>query len=101
MAPFQRLALFLAVLALATGCGSNLQREVGIVIAVHGDLASVDSFTVRTDDGRDLVLVPAAKGDFDFPVSHLRDHLVSLDPVEVVYETNPVGLQVAVAIRDG
>ena len=101
MTPFQRLALFLAVLTLATGCGSNLQQEVGIVIAVHGDLTSVESFTVRTDDGRDLVLVPATNGDFDFPVSHLRDHLVSLEPVEVVYETRPVGTKVAIAIRDG
>jgi hypothetical protein len=87
--------------AAVAGCSDGPTLVSGIVTEVSGDLVSIDSFTLHTDDGRDLVLVPDAFGDFAFPLPHLREHVVSLDPVRVTYRTTSDGTNVATALDDG
>lgn len=79
-----------AALALLLGAcgGAGSQSQIGVVIAVDGDLTHVASFTLRTPAGEDLVLVPAPDARFDgAPLSHLIEHLRSGEPVRVVYRT--------------
>lgn len=91
----RRAALFLILL---TACGA--QGEVrGLVTAVDGDLDSVTSFTVQAD-GISYVFVPAADGEFDFPLPHLREHLRSTEAVLVTYRDAGDRLE-ATAVADG
>lgn len=78
----------------------NPTTEVGLVVDVQGNFDIVESFTLRTQDGEDLVLIPAADGSFDFPLSHLRAHMVGLHPVRVVVEDGTDGVLTAVSISD-
>lgn len=75
-------AVAAAVLALLPSDSGQL---TGIVIAVDGDLTEVRSFEVLSD-GERRVFEPAPDGDFAFPLSHLRDHLRTGDPIDVEYE---------------
>ena len=72
-------ALVLALLPSESG------QLTGIVIAVDGDLTTVGTFEVLSDGDR-FVFEPSPDGDFAFPLSHLRDHLRSGEPVAVEYE---------------
>jgi len=74
---------------------------VGVVIDVAGTLAGIESFMIRLEDGSDLTLVPADGLLFDgvAPLSHVRDHMISGNPVEVTYESSPRGT-LAIAIGD-
>ena len=74
----------------------------GVVIAVEGGLGGIDSFVVRLEDGSDLTLVPVEGLLFDGvgPISHVRDHMISGNPVEVTYETSAVESATAIAIGD-
>jgi hypothetical protein len=74
----------------------------GVVIAVEGTLAGTDSFTIRLEDGSDVVLVPVDGLLFDgaSPLSHVRDHLVSGSPVRVTYQTSAAGPATAIEIGD-
>ena len=74
----------------------------GVVIAVEGGLGGIDSFVVRLEDGSDLMLVPVEGLLFDGagPISHVRDHMISGNPVEVTYETSAVESATAIAIGD-
>jgi len=92
-------AAFWVTLALVTACGSS-STVTGIVLEVDGDLTSVRSFTLQTDEGDVLDLVPADDGTFEFPLSHLEEHRQTLSPVTVVIERRN-GVDVAVSIEDG
>lgn len=74
----------------------------GVVIAVEGNLAAIESFTIRTPDGEDLTLVPAPDLLFDgvAPISHVRDHFVSGAPVTVTFLTVEDGFPTVIAIGD-
>jgi hypothetical protein len=74
----------------------------GVVIAVEGNLAEIESLVVRLEDGSDLALVPAAGLLFDgvSPISHVRDHLVSGSPVRITYRTSAAGPGTAIEIGD-
>lgn len=71
-----------------------------MVIAVEGDLTTVESFDVLTTEGETLRLVPAPFGDFAFPLPHLFTHMRSLDPVQVTYTISEDGVHLAEAISD-
>lgn len=59
---------------------------VGVVIAVEGNLEGVESFTLRLEDGTDIIFTPAEDAQFDHgPMSHIRDHLANGQPVRVDY----------------
>ena len=89
------------VLIVASCGGSSEDREEvrGIVLEVEGDLGSVESFLLRTDEGEVLRVVPAPDGDFRFPLPHLHDHRRTSEPllVELDRSYDPPR---ATAIRD-
>lgn len=99
------LLLALVVVAAACGSGGDGPAEVtvsGVVVDVQGDLSSVEAFTIRTGGGDDLVFTPGPDVTFDGgPLSHVRSHLVSGEPVKVTYETSASGELVAVVVEDG
>lgn len=74
----------------------------GVVISVDGDLSGTQSFVIRLESGDDLVLVPGDGLLFDevAPLTHLRDHLVSGNPVEVTYEMPTDGPHTVTAVGD-
>lgn len=82
----RRLAAALLAAALVTACAGG-SSVTGIVVEVDGTISNVRSFVLRTTEGEELTFVPAAGIDFnDAPLSHLRDHLRSGEPVRVDYE---------------
>lgn len=90
------LLLFLLPACDASESGTTV---VGVVVDYQGDLVAVDSFTVRTVSGEVLQLRPADDGDFAFPLPHLREHMVTGDPIEVEFMEES-GSMVATAISD-
>lgn len=63
-------------------CSSNGGTMVGTVVAVDGGLEEVASFTLLVE-GDQLTFVPTPAGEYDFPLSHLRQHLIDGTPVRV------------------
>ncbi len=96
-----RRILAVAILLTLVACGGRDSTR-GVVIEVEGDLTEVTGFLLRLPDGSDLRLRPAAGILFhdDAPLSHLRDHLRSGEPVEVEYEVLENGTAVAYRIGD-
>lgn len=95
-------AAALGLALVVAGCGdSGGGRETvrGVVLEVDGDLTSVESFVLRTDEGDILEVVPAPGGDFRFPLAHLHDHRRTLEPVLVELDRS-VDPPLATAIRD-
>jgi hypothetical protein len=90
----------LALVTLLLAACSGTTRVEGRVVDVRGDLTSVDRFTVLTDDGEELVLEPDPFGRFPFPLPHLREHLVSGNPIVVDYRPADDGTLIAVAVDD-
>lgn len=66
-----------------SGNGPPVETVQGVVLEVNGDLESIESFVLRTDDGEVLEIVPAPDGDFRFPLAHLYDHLRTSEPLSV------------------
>lgn len=95
-------ALVGAVLVLSS-CGSAdtdpYETVEGVVLEVNGDLEKIESFTLRTDDGELMEIVPAPDGDFQFPLSHLHDHRRTLEPILVGLDRS-VDPASAVTLRD-
>jgi hypothetical protein len=79
------------VLALLVGCSAPQTQSVrGVLLdVVSPSIQQVDSFSLRTDDGRELDFVTAP--DFNKGVSrvmtpgHMRQHMALADPVVVTY----------------
>jgi hypothetical protein len=81
------LLVFLAIAASACATSESTEGEVvGIVTEVTGDLSSVESFVVLDSNGDSYKFIP---GDgmtvMGSPPMHLRDHLISGEPVKVMY----------------
>ncbi len=77
---------------------SDSGQLTGIVIVVDGDFSTVDSFEVLSDGNR-LVFELAPDGEFDFPPSHLREHLRTGEPVAVEYDRVD-GVLMAIRVSD-
>lgn len=92
-----RIALLLLLLVACSG-----QETVrGVVVDVQGDLQTVERFTLLTEEGEQLEFVPGTGLRFDGgPLSHLRQHMVSGEPVRVRYESES-GALVVVEVSDG
>lgn len=88
------------VLALSRTERGPPETVTGVVIDVEGGLVDVASFEVRLDDGTYRVFVPADGVLFDGEgsLSHLREHLLTGEPVEIGYERTDEGF---VAVRVG
>ena len=82
------LCALVAGLLLLGGCGQSAKTEDGFVIDVKAtSLTQVDSFTLRTPEGEELVF-RVGRLDLDggaFPAGHLREHLALAQPVAVGY----------------
>ncbi len=84
-----------AVLAL-TSCSApaataQTQTAQGVLLdVVSSSLQKLDSFTLRTDDGRELTFVPASNFNADathaMTPGHMRQHMALADPVLVTYQ---------------
>lgn len=97
-------AFIIAVVAIGCdGLPSGVREETGIVTAVNGpNAAQVDSFSLRTDDGREVTFAvgPLRVGGEAFPAAHLAEHTVSLEPVRVQYVEEADGRLVALRLTD-
>jgi hypothetical protein len=95
----RRLLATALVGVIAAGCGSAEQGTVeGLVTSVDGDLTTVERFSVLAE-GEPREFVPAADGEFAFPLPHLGEHLRSGDPVVVFWERRE-GTDYAVRLDD-
>jgi hypothetical protein len=86
--------LALAAVAVLVSCGGGSsggeQSARGVIVDVRSStLREIDSFTLRTNDGRTLRFLPAPDAAKDPAVGllggHLRTHAVLGDQVEVFY----------------
>jgi hypothetical protein len=86
-----------ALLALVlVGCSApaasvQTQTARGVLLdVVSTSLQKIDSFTLRTDDGRELMFVPASNFNADaahaMTPGHMRQHMAIADPVLVTYQ---------------
>lgn len=91
------IAIALAVIASACSASTSTEGEVfGIVTEVTGDLSGVESFVVLDADGNSHKFVPSPELEvMGQAPSHLRDHVVSGEPVTVIYHENSAGELVA------
>jgi hypothetical protein len=89
----------LLVVFLLAACAQTSGTARGIVIEVEGDLDEVTSFTVLVEGG-EMTFLPVEGGAYDFPLSHLREHLRTGEPVLVTWELDG-GRRVALALADG
>lgn len=90
------------ILAQAAAPHALTERIEGVVVAVDGpDVARVNSFSLRTADGRRLVfeVEVLALTDGGKPAPHLREHMASGEPIEVEYR-DAGGRLLAVRYRD-
>lgn len=85
-------------LILVAACAQDSGTVMGVVTAVDGDLTSVRSFTLLVE-GDSITFTPAADGDFQYPLTHLRDHLRDGTPVRVSWEREE-DLYLAIAVGD-
>ncbi len=80
-------------------CNQTEGTARGVVTSVDGSLEDVTSFVVLVE-GSELEFLPTADGDYDFPLSHLREHQRTGEPVLVEWEI--VGsVRYALSLADG
>jgi len=91
-----------AVIVMTLGlvaCNQTSGTARGVVTSVDGSLEDVTSFVVLVE-GSELEFLPSADGDYDFPLSHLREHQRTGEPVLVGWEI--VGsVRYALSLADG
>jgi hypothetical protein len=87
----------LSVFASACSASTPSEGEVfGIVTEVTGDLSGVESFVVLDTEGDSHKFIPSPGLEvMGQAPSHLRDHVVSGEPVTVTYHENSTGELVA------
>lgn len=81
------LASVVLVAAAALACEPTLQQQHGVVIEVDSPaLGRVDSFTLLTPEG-EMLDFDTTEMEFraEFPVSHLNEHKVLGDRIEVTF----------------
>jgi hypothetical protein len=102
------LLVLLALVAVAVVVGASAvlggprrQVETGIVVAVQATgLTAVQSFTIRTTDGREVAFrIEALENAATFSLGHLAQHSATLVPVQVTYVSRD-GALFAVRIED-
>ena len=92
----------IAVVVMTLGlvaCNQTDGTARGVVTSVDGSLEDVTSFVVLVE-GSELEFIPTADGEYDFPLSHLREHQRTGEPVLVGWEI--VGsVRYALSLADG
>lgn len=84
-------ALSLVALLLIGACGPAPQAAAGFVVDVQStSLTQITSFTLRTEDGDELVFRVGALdlNGGGFPGSHLREHMITNQPVAVAFDVD-------------
>jgi hypothetical protein len=89
----------LLLVLLVVACAQTSGTSRGIVLGVEGSLEEVTSFTVLIE-GEEITFVPVEEGDYDFPLSHLREHQRTGEPILVTWELDD-GSRKALALADG
>lgn len=95
-------ALVLLSGALA-GCAGDEGRVTGVLTAVEGDLAGIESFELLARGERIRFVLEEGVdgfGDGGTPLSHLYEHLQTGDPIRVTYRVEG-DTRVAILIEDG
>ena len=80
--------MVVAIWLASAACGPAAQTAAGFVVDVKSSsVTQVDSFTLRTSEGSELVFtVGALELDGDaFPAGHLREHMALGQAVAVAY----------------
>jgi hypothetical protein len=81
------------------GCSQTAGTARGLVTSVEGTLEDVTAFSVLVE-GSELEFIPTEDGDYAFPLSHLREHQRTGEPVLVGWEI--VGsVRYALSLADG
>ena len=89
---------FASLLLLLAGCGNGEQSVQGIITEVQPrSLTEIATLTVRDDAGR--LWTFETEGPISFTPSHLREHMLTGQPVVVDYEDKGKRL-LAVRITD-
>lgn len=88
-----RLWVAAAGLLLSLGCSQDSGTMRGIVVEVEGDLENVSGFSVLVD-GDVIEFSPSPAGTYAFPLTHLREHLRTGEPVQVGWSRTEDGLVV-------
>lgn len=92
--------LIVALAVAISACGGPAPAIEGRLIDVVGGIEAIERFVVVTEVGESLEFVPGPGATFDGgPLSHIRDHLISGEPVVVSYEERD-GVLIATAIED-
>jgi hypothetical protein len=89
------MVITLAIIA----CDQSSGTARGLVTSVVGDLQDVTSFVVLVE-GDQLEFTPSPEGDYDFPLSHLREHQRTGEPVLVGWEMVD-SVRYALSLADG
>lgn len=89
----------LLLVLLVVACAQTSGTSRGIVLGVEGSLEEVTSFIVLIE-GEEITFVPVEEGDYDFPLSHLREHQRTGEPILVTWELDD-GSRKALALADG
>jgi len=80
-------------------CDQTSGTSRGVVTSVEGSLEEVTSFSVLIE-GSETRFLPVEDGAYDFPLSHLREHQRTGEPVFVDWEL--VGsVRYALSLADG
>lgn len=94
------LGLAMVLSACSSGESEHSNAVEGIVTEVTGDLSNVESFVVLDADGKSHLFKPEAGLLFyGAPLSHLRDHVVTGQPVVVTFKEGPSGERTAILIE--
>lgn len=89
----------MVMVASLLACSQTSGTSRGVVTSVEGSLDEITSFTVLIE-GSELQFVPTDDGDYDFPLSHLREHQRTGELVFVDWEL--VGsVRYALSLADG
>ena len=96
---FLRTTAFIVMTVALIACNQTSGTARGVVTAVDGSLEDVTAFEVLVE-GSELEFIPTADGDYDFPLSHLREHQRTGEPVLIGWEI--VGsVRYALSLADG
>lgn len=80
------MAVLVSLCLLVTACSTTSGNATGLVVAVDGSLTEVEAFTVLVE-GEEMRFLPVEDGDYSFPLSHLREHQRTGEPVLVGWES--------------
>lgn len=86
LAPFRlKVGLVGLVSLVSVSCAQTAGTTLGVITNVEGTLEQVESFTVLSD-GIQTVFIPLTDREYEFPLTHLREHLRTGEPVFVGWE---------------